>query len=97
MKYRGHRDLAVYKKSYDLAIEITGLSKSFPREEKYSLVDQIRRSSRSIPANVVESWAKRIYIKSFVSKIIDAYGEELETEMWLDMAMDFGYINKENP
>ena len=93
--YHGFRDLAVYKKAYKLAIEITEVTKTFPKEEKYSLVDQIRRSSRSIPATIAEAWARRIYKKSFVSKIIDAYGEELETEVWLDMSLDFQYINKE--
>ena len=95
MSYQGFRDLTVYKKSYQLAIEIMDLSKTFPKEEKYVLVDQIRRSSRAIPAILAEAWARRIYPKSFVSKIIDAYGEELETEVWLDMTLDFKYINKE--
>ncbi len=93
-EYRGFRDLTVYQKAYALAIEVTLLTKRFPKEEKYVLVDQIRRSSRSIPANLAEAWAKRIYIKSFVAKLIDAYGEELETEVWLDMSLDFGYIEK---
>ena len=62
-------------------------------EEKYVLVDQIRRSSRSIPANLAEAWAKRYYPKSFVAKLIDAYGEELETEVWLDIAKDYQYIS----
>ena len=95
MAYQGFRDLIVYKKSYALAIKITELTKQFPKEEKYVLVDQIRRSSRSIPANVVEAWAKRIYVKSFIAKIIDSYGEELETEMWIDMAFDYKYITQE--
>ncbi len=95
MEYQGFRDLTVYKKSYALAIKITELTKQFPKEEKYVLVDQIRRSSRSIPANVVEAWAKRIYVKSFIAKIIDSYGEELETEMWIDMAFDYKYIFQE--
>lgn len=94
-EYRGFRDLIVYHKAYDLAIQITELTKTFPVEEKYVLVDQIRRSSRSIPANVAEAWAKRIYSKSFVAKIIDAYGEELETEVWLDMSRDNNYISDE--
>jgi len=95
MEYKGFRDLTVYQKSYKLAIEITEMTKRFPKDEKYVLVDQIRRSSRAIPAILAEAWAKRIYPKSFVSKIIDAYGEELETEVWLDMALDYKYINKE--
>lgn len=94
-EYGGFRDLTVYKKAYTLSIEITRITIPFPKEEKYALTDQIRRSSRSVPANITEAWAKRIYQKSFVTKIIDAYGEELETEMWLDMALDFGYIQRE--
>ena len=93
--YKGFRDLLVYKKSYRLAVEITKITRTFPKEEKYVLVDQIRRSSRSIPATLAEAWAKRVYVKSFVAKTIDAYGEELETEVWLDMSLDFQYISKE--
>ncbi len=93
--YRGFRDLIVYQKSYKLAIEIFELTKTYPKEEKYVLVDQMRRSSRSIPANIAEAWSRRRYVKSFVSKIVDAHGEEMETEVWLDMSMDFNYIDKE--
>ena len=92
--YRGFRDLIVYQKSYKLAIEITKLTKSFPKEEKYVLVDQMRRASRSAPANLAEAWARRKYPKSFVSKLIDSHGEEMEMEVWLDMAFDFEYITK---
>ena len=92
--YRGFRDLIVYQKSYILSIEIFELTKFYPKEEKYLLTDQIRRSSRSIPSNIAESWAKRIYPKVFVNKISDAYGEELETEVWLDMSKDLKYINE---
>ena len=95
MEYRGFRDLKVYQLSYKLSLEIFEITKSFPKEEKYSLVDQIRRSSRSIPANIAEAWRKRIYVKSFVSKLIDSFGEEGETEVWLDMSKDLGYINNE--
>ena len=68
--YRGFRDLIVYQLSYQMAVEIFNMTKSFPKEEKYSLVDQIRRSSRSVPSNLAESWSKRRYPKSFVSKLI---------------------------
>lgn len=95
MNYRGFRDLMVYQLSYKLAMEIFEETKHFPKEEKYSLVDQIRRSSRSIPANISEAWKKRRYPKLFVSKLIDSYGEEGETEVWLGMSFDFGYIRKE--
>jgi four helix bundle protein len=94
-KLRGYRDLIVYQKSYALAMKIFEITKSFPKEEKYSLTDQIRRSSRSIPANIAESWAKRIYPKVFVNKLTDALGEENETEVWLDFSRDCKYITSE--
>ncbi len=89
---RGYRDLIVYQKSYALAMEIFEITKSFPKEERYSLTDQIRRSSRSIPANIAESWAKRVYPKVFVNKLTDSLGEENETEVWLDFSRDCDYI-----
>ena len=67
-------------------------SKHFPLEEKYSLTDQIRRSSRSVTSNIAEAWSKRIYEKYFVSKLSDSLGEEHETEVWLDYAKDCGYV-----
>ena len=82
--YRGFRDLIVYQLSYKLAVEIFEITKTFPKEEKYALVDQIRRSSRSVPANIAEAWSRRRYPKSFVNKLIDSLGEESETEVWLD-------------
>lgn len=69
--------------------------KHFRQEERYSLTDQIRRSSRSVTSNLCEAWAKKIYIKSFVNKISDSLGEEYETEGWLDYAQDCKYINHE--
>jgi len=95
-EYRGFRDLIVYQKSYKLALEIFKITKSFPKEEKYSLTDQIRRSSRSVPANLSEAWAKRKYVKVFVNKLSDCLGEASETEVWLDMSFDLGYIDKLN-
>ncbi|RKY57274.1 MAG: diversity-generating retroelement protein bAvd family protein [Candidatus Latescibacterota bacterium] len=95
MEYRGFRDLKVYQLAYKLAMEIFEETKNFPKEEKYSLTDQLRRSSRSIVANIAEAWKKRMYVKSFVSKLIDSYGEEGETEVWLDMAFDSGYLTEE--
>lgn len=92
---KGFRDLIVYQKAYKMAMEIFEMTKDFPKEEKYSLTDQIRRSSRSITSNITEAWAKRIYIKSFVSKLSDSLGEEYETENWLDYSRDCGYIDKE--
>ena len=93
MKYRGYKDLRVYQMSYQLALDVHEVTKTFPKEEKYSLVDQIRRSSRSVPVNVSEAWKKRRYQKMFVSKIIDAAGEAGETEVWLNFALDFNYID----
>ncbi len=91
----GFRDLIVYQKAYKMAMEIFKMTKTFPKEEKYSLTDQIRRSSRSITSNIAEAWAKRIYIKSFVSKLSDSLGEEYETENWLDYSKDCEYIDEE--
>ena len=95
MNYRGYRDLKVFQLSYRMAMEIFETTKSFPKEEKYSLTDQIRRSSRSIPTNIAEAWKKRLYEKMLISKIIDATGEAGETEVWLEMSKDAGYITKE--
>jgi four helix bundle protein len=95
MNYRGYKDLKVYQLSYRLAIDIFEITKGFPKEEKYSLTDQIRRSSRSVPTNISEAWKKRIYPKMFVSKIVDAAGEAGETEVWLDFAKDTGYLVEE--
>ena len=86
------KDLIVYQKAYKLAMEIFEISKDFPKEEKYSLTDQIRRSSRSVTSNIAESWAKRRYEKSFVSKLTDSLGEEYETENWLEYSKDCKYI-----
>ncbi len=95
MNYRGYKDLKVYQLAYTLAMQIFEITKKFPIEERYSLTDQLRRSSRSIPANIAEGWKKRIYQKMFVSKIVDAAGEAGETEVWLDIAKDTGYISVE--
>lgn len=89
------RELIVYQKAYSLAMEIFSITGTFPKEEKYSLVDQIRRSSRSITSNISESWARRSYIKSFVNKLTDSLGEEYETETWLDYSKDCNYITSE--
>jgi len=94
-EYKGYRDLIVYQKSYTAALGIYELSKTFPAEEKYSLTDQIRRSSRSVPANIAEGWRKRKYPKMFVSKLIDCSGEASETEVWLDFSKDLKYITED--
>jgi four helix bundle protein len=89
------KDLIVYQKAYKLAMEIFEISKGFPKEETYSLTDQIRRSSRSVTSCIAESWAKRRYIKSFISKLTDSLGEEYETEVWLDYSGDSEYIQNQ--
>ena len=94
-KVGSFKDLIVYQKAYKLAMKIFELSKGFPKEEKYSLTDQIRRSSRSVTSNIAESWAKRRYEKSFVNKLTDSLGEKNETEVWLDYSNDCKYIQKE--
>lgn len=91
---KSHRDLVVYQKTRALANEIFTLTKSFPREEMYSLTDQIRRSSRSVGAQIAEAWAKRRYEKHFISKLTDADGEQHETQHWLETALDCKYISK---
>ena len=89
------RDLRVYKHALELQQEIFIVTKTFPAEERYSLTDQIRRSSRSIGANLAEAWHKRRYIAHFVSKIIDADGENAETQHWLDTARRCEYLTSE--
>jgi four helix bundle protein len=89
------RDLIVYKKSSALTRTIFRLSQSFPKEEAYSLTDQIRRSSRSIGAQIAEAWGKRRYEKHFISKLTDADSEQYETQHWLDTANDCGYLTPE--
>jgi len=91
-EYRGYRDLKVYQMAYQIALDIHQVTKTFPKEEKYSLTGQIRRSSRSVPANLTEAWKKRRYEKAFISKLIDCAGEAGETEVWLDFSKDFGYL-----
>jgi four helix bundle protein len=87
------KELIVYQKAHKLAMEVFELSSKFPKEEKYSLTDQIRRSSRSVSSCIAESWAKRLYIKAFVNKLTDSLGEEFETEDWLDYSKDCKYIS----
>ena len=96
MEYvKSFRDLEVYKLSRQLSGEIFEVTKKFPKEEMYSLTDQIRRSSRSVGAQIAEAWAKRKYEKHFISKLTDADGEQLETQHWIETALDCSYISKE--
>ena len=85
-------DLIVYKKAYSLAMEVFEISNRFPSEERYSLTDQIRRSSRSVCANLREAWSKRRYPAHFISKLSDCDGENSETDTWLTVAIDCGYL-----
>jgi four helix bundle protein len=94
MQIKSAKDLIVYEKAYALAMQIFEMSKRFAPEERYSLTDQIRRSSRSVCTNLREAWAKRRYEAHFVSKLTDADGENGETETWLDFAHDCGYLSK---
>jgi four helix bundle protein len=90
---RSFRELNVYKGARDAARAIFEISKTFPRQERYSLTDQIRRSSRAVNAMIAEAWAKRRYEAAFVSKLNDALGEATETQSWLDHAVDSEYIS----
>ncbi|MGY5846879.1 four helix bundle protein [Salegentibacter sp. HM20] len=94
-KIETHKDLRVYQLSFEAGMDVFGLSKVFPTEEKFSLTDQIRRSSRSVSGNLAEAWRKRKYPKSFVSKLVDCEGEAAETQVWLDYALACEYINDE--
>ncbi len=95
-KILSHHDLEVYEKAFEAAMRIFELSSSFPKEETYSLTDQIRRSSRSVCANIAEGWRKRRYEKSFISKLSDAEGEAAETQVWLHFAAQCGYLKPED-
>ncbi len=96
MEYvQSFRDLEVYKLSRQLALEIFGFTKSFPKGEMFSLIDQIRRSSRSVGAQIAEAWAKRRYEKHFISKLTDADGEQQETQHWLETSLDCNYLSSE--
>ena len=90
------KDLRVYQKAYALAMDIFRLSQPWPPEEKFSLTDQIRRSSRSVCAHLREAWAKTRFQAHFISKLTDVDGENSETDTWIDFAMDCGYISKEH-
>ena len=92
---KSFRDLEVYRLSRKLSKEIFEASKMFPRGEICSLTDQIRRSSRSVGAQIAEAWAKRKYRKHFISKLTDADGEQLETQHWIEIALDSSYIPDE--
>lgn len=95
-KITRHTDLEVYQKSVAVAMKIFEFSKSFPLEEKYSLTDQVRRSSRSVCANQAEAWRKRIYRAHFASKLNDSEAEAAETQSWIQFAVECGYMARES-
>lgn len=92
---RSYKELRVYQAAMDAAMHVFELTKSFPAEEKYSLVDQMRRSSRSVCANIAEAWRKRRYQAHFVSKLSDAESEAEETRVWLEFACRCGYLTND--
>src|SRR5213080_71844 len=92
-KIQTHRDLQVYQKAFTTAMDIFTLSKAFPKEEAYSLTDQIRRSSRSVCANLAEAWRKRRYEAAFICKLSDSESEAAETQVWLEFAVKCGYVD----
>ena len=91
---RKHTDLDVYKRAFEVGMRIFVVTKGFPSEEKYSLTDQIRRSSRSVSSNIAEAWRKRRYPAAFVSKLADAEGEGAETQVWLQYSVSCGYLDR---
>ena len=91
-RIQSFRELRVYQNAFEAAMVIFEITKSFPPEEKYSMTDQIRRSSRSVCSNIAEAWRKRKYPAHFVSKLSDSAGEADETRVWLDMAFHCKYI-----
>ena len=94
-KIKTHEDLRVYQMAFDAAIKIFELSKKFPIEERYSLTDQIRRSSRSVCANLAEAWRKRRYQSAFIAKLSDSEAEAAEVQVWLKFAVKCGYLDIE--
>jgi four helix bundle protein len=96
MKIQRHTDLDVYTKAFQTAMDIFHLSKEFPKEETYSLTGQIRRSSRSVCANLAEAWRKRRYEAAFISKLSDSESEAAETQVWIEFAVKCGYLERDS-
>ena len=92
-RIRTHKDLKVYALSFEVGMEVYEITKLFPKEEMYSLTNQIRRSSRSVSGNIGEAFRKRRYPKSFVSKLSDSEGEAAETQIWLNYALACNYVD----
>ena len=95
MSLKNYKDTKVYKRAFTLAMEIFEISKSFPKEEKYFLTDQIRRSSRSVCANLAEAYRKKFYPAYFISKLTDCDAVNSETTVWIDFLFQCNYINEE--
>ena len=93
---KSFRELRVYQAARDAALRVFIVTKTFPREERYALIDQVRRSSRAVKAMIAEAWARRRYKAAFVNKIDEALGEANETQSWLDDALDDEYLSKED-
>jgi four helix bundle protein len=94
-KVQSHRDLQVYQRAFATAMELFELSKCFPREETYSLTDQLRRSSRSVCANLAEAWRKRRYQAAFISKLCDSEAEAAETQVWIEFTVQCKYLDRD--
>ena len=92
---QSHRELEVYKRAFDSAMQLFELSQAFPREETYSLTDQVRKSSRSVCANLAEAWRKRRYPAAFTAKLNEVEGEVAETQVWIEFAVKCGYIARD--
>jgi four helix bundle protein len=93
-RIHNYKELRIYQHAVDAAMLIFGITKSFPTEEKYSMVDQIHRSSRSVCANIAEAWRKRRYKAAFIAKLNDVESEACETQVWADLALRCGYIDQ---
>ncbi len=92
---QSYRDLTVYQQAVDTAMAVFELKKAFPAEERYSMIDQVRRSSRSVCANLAEAWRKRRYRQAFVAKLSDADAEAAETQVWLELSVRCRYLHPE--
>jgi len=91
---KSHKELIVFQSAFKSSMEIFSISKSFPKEEVFSLTSQVRRSSRSVSANIAEAFRKRRYEKSFISKLSDSEAEAAETQVWLDYSLECGYLSE---
>ncbi|MCH8012097.1 MAG: four helix bundle protein [Candidatus Marinimicrobia bacterium] len=94
MVIQSHKELEVYQIAFKSAMAVFKVSKGYPKEELYSLTDQIRRSSRSVCSNIAEAWRKRRYVAAFVAKLNDAEAEAAETQTWLDFSLACGYLEE---